>query len=80
MNTGKKGPWFKREIRKDALLFRDKKILILKSASRMNPWAIIEGIPAKAKTIDIFVYHAYLNGFHMDNKCNIKFSKRTEKH
>lgn len=68
------GEWFDRKVRQDAVLFPDKRCLILKTAWWMNPWACIEGIPANATKVDVFVYHALLNNFSMANECNIKLA------
>ena len=72
------GDWYDRKPRYDALLFPDKRLLILKKAFSLNPWGVIEGIPVSAYQVNIFVYHAYLDDFHMDGKVTIKIGSRSE--
>ena len=48
------------------------KILVLKFVWTMNPWTVIEHIPADWAEIDIVIYHNYLRGFNMGNKLSIK--------
>ena len=38
----------------------------------MNPFAVIEHIPASWDKIDICIYHTYEEGFRMNNTCEIK--------
>lgn len=49
-------------------------LLYLRSVCWMDPWAILEKIPASAEKIDVFIYHIYHNGFRMNNKCEIKLA------
>ena len=34
-------------------------LLHLKTVCWMNPWAVVEKIPAQAEKIDVFIYHIY---------------------
>ena len=38
----------------------------------MNPYTVVEHIPADWAKVDVVVYHNYTNGFRMNNKLNIK--------
>jgi len=50
----------------------DKPLLELKSVCWMNPWGIVENIPAHATEIDVYILHVYKSGFRMSNKLEIK--------
>ena len=50
----------------------DKELLFCESVCWMNPWTVIEHIPADWSQIDVVIYHVYKNNFRMNNKCNIK--------
>jgi len=49
-----------------------KPLLELKYVCWMNPWGIVENIPAHAEEIDVYILHVYKKGFNMNNKLEIK--------
>lgn len=44
----------------------------------MDPWCFLEGIPAEAEEISVFIYHAYGKSFRMNNKLVIKLGVQDE--
>jgi len=40
----------------------------------MNPWTVIEHVPASWDKIDVSIYHAYGKRFAMENKLTIKLT------
>ena len=48
------------------------KVLVLKKVCYMNPFTVIEHIPADWDKIDIAIYHSYLPNFKMKNNVIIK--------
>ena len=37
----------------------------------MDPWACVEGISKHAKSLSVYIYHAYESDFTMSNTCRI---------
>ena len=68
--------YFKRIEREDSTFGLP--LLHLDSVCWMNPWAVVEKIPANATKIDVFIYHIYHNGFRMNNTCEIKIAAEDE--
>lgn len=62
--------YFSRVMREDSIF--GKECLRLKSVCWMNPYAVIEHIPASWDEIEICIYHVYEEGFRMNNKLEIK--------
>ena len=48
------------------------KILVLKTVCWMNPWTVVEHIPADWTKLSIAIYHNYTQSFHMNNNLNVK--------
>ena len=64
--------YFGRVERPDSVF--QKPVLYLKTVCWMNPWCVLEGIPAEASKISVFIYHAYGQRFRMQNTLNLKLA------
>ena len=63
--------YFAQVSREDSVF--SKKCLHLKIVCWMNPFIVIEKIPADWDKLDVYIYHSYGKKFHMQNTVNIMF-------
>ena len=68
-NTGNQ-EYFRRTTREDSVF--GKEILVLRYCWGINPWTVVEHIPADWTEIDIVIYHNYGPKFNMGNNLSIK--------
>jgi hypothetical protein len=55
-----------------------KVVLTLNTVCWMNPWALIENVPATQKYMKLFFYHVYGHNFRMSNYLNVGMATTLE--